>query len=119
METLRSLLEAGKTPESIYEDALNIVKEMNAEKAAAENKRKRITEARTNFIKAFDEYTYIIDGEHLGVKTIATLEKDLIAMEDTLGKLASYANKSKEESGKEHETKQKSALEEFLENIYR
>jgi len=118
METLRELLEAGKTPESIYEDALNIVKEMNAAKTAAENKRKRIAEARTNFMKAFDEYMFAIEGEHLGIKTIENMEKDLIGMEDIFIKF-DKSNKSKVESGKEQETKRKSALDEFLEKIYR
>jgi hypothetical protein len=119
METLRSLLEAGKTPESIYEDALNIVKEMNAEKAAAENKRKKITEARTNFLKIFAEYFSTITGEPVGIDTIAAMEKDLITIEDALGYIEKVPNKRKEESGKEQETKRKSALDEFLEKIYR
>lgn len=119
METLRSLLEAGKTPESIYEDALNIVKEMNAEKATAENKRKKITEARTNFLKIFAEYFSTITGKSMDIETIAAMEKDLITIEDTLGYFEKTPNKNKVESGKQQETKPKSALEEFLENIYK
>ena len=86
-DILRELLSAGKTPESIYKDALNIVKEMNEEKERANKRKKEISEARDELFKSLDDYIYTLSQEHMSTDLVEELEQSLIALEDiTLNK---------------------------------
>ena len=105
-DALRELLEAGKTPESIYEDALNIVKEMNATRA----KDKKRAEARTNLIKAIDEWVFMATGEHMGTAGVKEAEDSLIALENL------FTDKSKKETKREAADEDK-VIKAFLDMI--
>ena len=90
-DALRELLEAGKTPEAIYDDALNIVKEMNAEKEKQEKKSKELNKARAELIKALDGYLAALSGEHIGTEGVKNLEKELIKIENRASAAAEKA----------------------------
>ena len=93
MDEILTLLKAGKTPESIYEDALAAVAQMNKEKND-----KKIAEARDTVVKALDSYIYAISGEHVPTTEAKNLEELLKEIEDMflpINKEKSTMNKSK------------------------
>jgi len=93
MDEILTLLKAGKTPESIYEDALAAVAQMNKEKND-----KKIAEARDTVVKALDSYIYAISGEHVPTAEAKNLEELLKEIEDMflpINKEKSTINKSK------------------------
>ena len=85
--TLKALLDAGKTPEAIYQDCLNIVKEQNEQRARKQEKEKKVAEARAKFITAIDNYFYTVTGERMSAETVNGLEKDLKDIEETADNL--------------------------------
>lgn len=85
-ETLKALLEAGKTPEAIYKDALNIVKEMNEKKSREREKERKNKEARDTLIKALADYITIVTGESIDTKTIKEIEETFKVIEAGTGK---------------------------------
>ena len=93
MDEILTLLKAGKTPESIYEDALAAVDQMNREKND-----KKIAEARDTVVKALDSYIYALSGEHVSTAEAKNLEELLKEIEDMflpINKEKSTINKSK------------------------
>ena len=93
MDEILTLLKAGKTPESIYEDALAAVAQMNKEKND-----KKIAEARDTVVKALDSYIYALSGEHVPTTEAKNLEELLKEIEDMflpINKEKSTINKSK------------------------
>lgn len=54
MNTLEELIDAGKTPESIYQDCLDIIKERNAKKAREEQKQEDISLATDQALQAIE-----------------------------------------------------------------
>lgn len=93
MDEILTLLKAGKTPESIYEDALAAVAQMNKEKND-----KKIAEARDTVVKALDSYIYALSGEHVSTAEAKNLEELLKEIEDMflpINKEKSTINKSK------------------------
>lgn len=93
MDEILTLLKAGKTPESIYEDALAAVAQMNKEKND-----KKIAEARDTVVKALDSYIYALSGEHVPTTEAKNLEELLKEIEDMflpISKEKSTINKSK------------------------
>lgn len=54
MNTLEELIDAGKTPESIYQDCLDIIKERNAKKAREEQKQEDISLATDQVLQALE-----------------------------------------------------------------
>lgn len=93
MDEILTLLKAGKTPESIYEDALAAVAQMNKEKND-----KKIAEARDTVVKALDSYIYALSGEHVPTTEAKNLEELLKEIEDMflpINKEKSTMNKSK------------------------
>ena len=54
MNTLEELIDAGKTPESIYKDCLDIIRERNAKKAREEQKQEDISLATDQVIQAME-----------------------------------------------------------------
>ena len=87
--TLKALLEAGKTPEAIYQDCLNIVKEQNEQRARKQEKEKKIAEARAKFITAMDNYFYAATGERATEGTISALEEELRSIEKSIDDMQS------------------------------
>lgn len=93
MDEILTLLKAGKTPESIYEDALAAVAQMNKEKND-----KKIAEARDTIVKALDSYIYALSGEHVSTaeaKNLEELLKETEGMFLPINKEKSTMNKSK------------------------
>lgn len=93
MDEILTLLKAGKTPESIYQDALAAVDQMNREK-----NNKKIAEARDTVIKALDSYIYALSGEHVSTaeaKNLEELLKEVEGMFLPINKEKSIINKSK------------------------
>ena len=93
MDEILTLLKAGKTPESIYQDALAAVDQMNREK-----NNKKIAEARDAVIKAIDLYIYALSGEHVSTAEAESLEellKEVESMFLSINKEKSTMNKSK------------------------
>ena len=93
MDEILTLLKAGKTPESIYQDALAAVDQMNREK-----NNKKIAEARDTVVKALDSYIYALSGEHVPTAEAKNLEELLKEIEGTflpINKEKSTMNKSK------------------------
>lgn len=93
MDEILTLLKAGKTPESIYEDALAAVAQMNKEKND-----KKIAEARDTVVKALDSYIYALSGEHVPTaeaKNLEELLKEIESMFLPINKEKSTMNKSK------------------------
>lgn len=93
MDEILTLLKAGKTPESIYEDALAAVAQMNKEKND-----KKIAEARDTIVKALDSYIYALSGEHVSTaeaKNLEELLKETEGMFLPINKEKSTINKSK------------------------
>lgn len=93
MDEILTLLKAGKTPESIYEDALAAVAQMNREKND-----KKIAEARDTVVKALDSYIYALSGEHVSTaeaKNLEELLKEIESMFLPINKEKSTINKSK------------------------
>lgn len=93
MDEILTLLKAGKTPESIYEDALAAVAQMNKEKND-----KKIAEARDTIVKALDSYIYALSGEHVSTaeaKNLEELLKEIEGMFLPINKEKSTMNKSK------------------------
>lgn len=93
MDEILTLLKAGKTPESIYEDALAAVAQMNREKND-----KKIAEARDTVVKALDSYIYALSGEHVSTaeaKNLEELLKEIESMFLPINKEKSTMNKSK------------------------
>ena len=54
MNTLEELIDAGKTPESIYQDCLDIIRERNAKKAREDQKQEDISLATDQVIQAME-----------------------------------------------------------------
>lgn len=93
MDEILTLLKAGKTPESIYQDALAAVDQMNKEKND-----KKIAEARDTIVKALDSYIYALSGEHVSTaeaKNLEELLKETEGMFLPINKEKSTMNKSK------------------------
>lgn len=93
MDEILTLLKAGKTPESIYQDALAAVDQMNREK-----NNKKIAEARDTVVKALDSYIYALSGEHVSTaeaKNLEELLKEVESMFLPIDKEKSTINKSK------------------------
>lgn len=93
MDEILTLLKAGKTPESIYQDALAAVDQMNREK-----NNKKIAEARDTVVKALDSYIYALSGEHVSTAEAENLEellKEVESMFLPIDKEKSTINKSK------------------------
>lgn len=93
MDEILTLLKAGKTPESIYQDALAAVDQMNREKND-----KKIAEARDTIVKALDSYIYALSGEHVSTaeaKNLEELLKETEGMFLPINKEKSTMNKSK------------------------
>lgn len=93
MDEILTLLKAGKTPESIYQDALAAVDQMNREKND-----KKIAEARDTIVKALDSYIYALSGEHVSTaeaKNLEELLKEIESMFLPINKEKSTMNKSK------------------------
>jgi hypothetical protein len=111
-DILRELLSAGKTPESIYKDALNIVKEMNEEKERANKRKKEISEARDELFKSLDDYIYALSQEHMSTDLVEELEQSLIALEDMT------LNKPKKAT-KEKKKQECDILDAFWKDFYR
>lgn len=92
MDEILTLLKAGKTPESIYQDALAAVDQMNREN------NKKIAEARDAVVKALDSYIYALSGEHVSTAEAENLEELLKEVESVflpINKEKSTINKSK------------------------
>lgn len=93
MDEILTLLKAGKTPESIYQDALAAVDQMNREKND-----KKIAEARDTVVKTLDSYIYVLSGEHISTAEAKNLEELLKEVEGiflSVNKEKSIINKSK------------------------
>ena len=54
MNTLEELIDAGKTPEAIYQDCLDIIRERNAKKAREEQRKEDISLATDQTIQAIE-----------------------------------------------------------------
>ena len=52
--TLESLLDAGKTPESIYQDCLDIIRERNAKAAKEKEKQEKLDLAKDQVVQAME-----------------------------------------------------------------
>lgn len=93
MDEILTLLKAGKTPESIYQDALAAVDQMNREK-----NNKKIAEARDAVVKAMDLYIYALADEHISTaeaKSLEELLKEIEKMFLPINKEKSTIDKSK------------------------
>lgn len=90
MDEILTLLKAGKTPESIYQDALAAVDQMNREK-----NNKKIAEARDTVVKALDSYIYALSGEHVSTAEAKNLEELLKEVEKEVESMFLPINKEK------------------------
>ena len=84
MDVIRELLAAGKTPETIYQDALKIVEEDNAAKAAENKRKEKIAEVRSNIIKAYDLYMRAVTDKPLTKEEAEMLTKTLENFESVI-----------------------------------
>ena len=82
---IKDMLESGKTPEAIYEQARIMKKELNEFKLKDEIK--RMKKARTDLIMALDEYIYALLDTRLDPDQAADMEKSLVDIEKTIFKL--------------------------------
>lgn len=112
-ETLKNLLVAGKTPEAIYQDALNIVKEMNATKA----KNEKVEKARTDLIKAIDLYMRALTGDPIGSEMAEVLESMLKEIEAESENLQVQIKKIPLNKSKKKETDEDAVIRSFLKSL--
>lgn len=105
MDEILALIKAGKTPESIYEDALAAVAQMNKEKND-----KEVAEARDTIVKALDLYMYALTGEHISTADAAEVEGLLKEVEKIV-----FPIKNKDKSKKKKTDDE--IMEDFLKTI--
>ena len=100
---IKDMLESGKTPEAIYEQARIMKKELNESKLKDEIK--RMKKARTDLIMALDEYIYALLDTRLDPEQAADMEKSLVEIEKAIFKLDEAQEKRKrgEESAEDAE----------------
>ena len=74
---IEKLLASGETPESIYQNALNIVKKNNEQ----EQRNKEIAEKRKTALNAFRDYLDAVDGKPTSDAFMKKLEEEFIEIE--------------------------------------
>jgi len=112
MTNLEKMLAEGATPESIYQDALEIVKRQNEARQAAN---KKIEEKRTAVIKALSEYSELLIGEKMPTETASEIETALKELEGIVKQTANI--KKPEQKKKNNKKSDEERIIAFLKNI--
>jgi hypothetical protein len=113
MNSIEKMLAEGATPESIYQDALEIVKRQNEARQAAN---KKIEEKRTAVIKALAEYSELLIGEKMPIETASEIEEALKELESIIKKSAGL-RRSPAEQKKKSEKSDDERMIAFLKSI--
>lgn len=112
MNNIEKMLAEGATPESIYQEALGIVKRQNEARAAAS---KKMEDKRTAVIKALVDYSELLMGEKMPTNVVSEIEEALKELE---GIVQGAAKIKKPEQKKDKPTRSdKERMMAFLKSI--
>lgn len=110
MNSIEKMLAEGATPESIYRDALEIVK-------AREAVNQRLIAKRTEVIKALADYSELLIGEKMPTEIASEFEKALKELESTVKKSTGLRRSPAEQKKKNSEKSDDERIIVFLKSI--
>lgn len=114
MNSIEKMLAEGATPESIYQDALEIVKRQNEAREAANQ---RLTAKRTEVIKVLADYSELLIGKKMPTEIVSEIEEALKELESTVKKRAGLRRSPAEQKKKNSEKSDEERMIAFLKSI--